>query len=78
MGLASLGTDMPNGKLKPGLMIPIPVFPHYKSRIVEFNLYEVMLTLCWILAIGISPLIHLHTQFNVSYSLYLSATLLDK
>ena len=46
MGLASLGTDMPNGKLKPGLMIPIPVFPHYKSRIVEFNLYEVMLTLC--------------------------------
>ena len=46
MGLASLGTDMPNGKLKPGLMIPIPGFPQYKSRIVEFNLYEVMLTLC--------------------------------
>ncbi|XP_058944217.2 alanine aminotransferase 2-like isoform X1 [Pocillopora verrucosa] len=41
IGLASLGTDMPNGKLKPGLMIPIPVFPQYKSRIVEFNLYEI-------------------------------------
>ncbi|RMX61403.1 hypothetical protein pdam_00024641 [Pocillopora damicornis] len=41
VALASLGTDMPNGKLKPGLMIPIPVFPHYKSRIVEFNLYEI-------------------------------------
>ena len=46
MGLASLGTDMPNGKLKPGFIIPIPGFPQYNSRIVEFNLYEVMLTLC--------------------------------
>ncbi|XP_027036528.1 alanine aminotransferase 2-like [Pocillopora damicornis] len=41
IGLASLGTDMPNGKLKPGLMIPIPGFPQYNSRIVEFNLYEI-------------------------------------
>lgn len=32
---------MPNNKLKPGIMIPIPVFPQYRSRIVEFNLYEI-------------------------------------
>ena len=40
--MASLGTSEHDGKFKPGLMIPIPVFPQYVSRIVEYNVHKVI------------------------------------
>lgn len=42
-GIAALGnSSFCNDKHKAGVMIPIPAFYHYKARIKEFGLFEVI------------------------------------
>lgn len=41
--LASLETSSHDGKNRAGLMIPIPAFPQYIARIIEYNFHQVLL-----------------------------------
>ncbi|XP_020603210.1 alanine aminotransferase 2-like isoform X1 [Orbicella faveolata] len=41
VGLASLKTSSHDGKGRAGLMVPIPVFPQYTARIVEYNFHQI-------------------------------------
>lgn len=41
IGLKALETNSFDDKKKAGLMLPIPMFPHYKSRAIEYNFYQI-------------------------------------